>query len=323
MNVLVTVNLPEDLLAPVAQAHAVTVHRHHRPMAYDDIASAIHDKHGLLCMITDRVDQALLDRAPQLKVVANFGVGYNNIDAAAAAKRRIPVTNTPGVLTDATADLAFALILALGRRLVQGDRHTRQGKFRFWAPFYFLGSGVSGKTLGIVGMGRIGAAVAKRAAGFGMPVLYHNRHRLDRETERALGVRYCTLEALLAQSDFVSLHVPLTAETRHLIGAEQLALMKPGAFLINTARGEVVDEKALLKVLQAGKIGGAGLDVYENEPLLTPGLSALDNVVLLPHVGSATEETRRAMGAIAVKNLIAGLEGRLPPNCVNCDWLTV
>ena len=200
--------MPEDLLAPITKAHAVTVHRQDRPMAYEDMAAAIHDKHGLLCMITDRLDQALLDGAPQLKVIANFGVGYNNIDVAAATRRNIRVTNTPGVLTDATADLTIALILAVGRRMVQGDRHTRQGNFRFWAPFHFLGRGISGKTLGIIGMGRIGAAVAKRAAGFDMPVLYHNRHRLSPQTERDLGARYADLEDLLSRSDFVSLHVP-------------------------------------------------------------------------------------------------------------------
>jgi glyoxylate reductase len=318
MNILVTGNLPEDLLAPISQVHTLSVHRHDHPMAYADIASAIGDKDGLLCMITDRVDRHLLDKAPRLKVIANFGVGYNNIDVAEASKRHIMVTNTPDVLTDATADLTFALILSVGRRVVHGDRHTRQGKFRYWAPFHFLGAEITGKTLGIIGMGRIGAAVAKRAAGFDMPVRYHNRRRLPSETERALGVDYADMETLLSRADFVSLHVPLTQGTRHLIGADQLAMMKPEAFLINTARGPVVDELALLSALQNKVIAGAGLDVYENEPTLTAGLTALENVVLLPHMGSATEETRRAMGAIAVENIAAGLEGRQPPHCVNC-----
>jgi glyoxylate reductase len=318
MNILVTGNLPEDLLAPISQVHTLSVHRHDHPMAYADIASAIGNKDGLLCMITDRVDRHLLDKAPRLKVIANFGVGYNNIDVAEASKRHIMVTNTPDVLTDATADLTFALILSVGRRVVHGDRHTRQGKFRYWAPFHFLGAEITGKTLGIIGMGRIGAAVAKRAAGFDMPVRYHNRRRLPSETERALGVDYADMETLLSRADFVSLHVPLTQGTRHLIGADQLAMMKPEAFLINTARGPVVDELALLSALQNKVIAGAGLDVYENEPTLTAGLTALENVVLLPHMGSATEETRRAMGAIAVENIAAGLEGRQPPHCVNC-----
>lgn len=318
MNILVTGNLPEDLLAPISQVHALSVHRHDHPMAYAEISSAINDKDGLLCMITDRVDRHLLDKAPRLKVIANFGVGYNNIDVAEASKRHIMVTNTPDVLTDATADLTFALILSVGRRVVPGDRYTRRGKFRYWAPFHFLGAEITGKTLGLIGMGRIGAAVARRAAGFDMPVLYHNRRRLPSETERALGVDYADMEALLSRADFVSLHVPLTQETRHLIGADQLAMMKPEAYLINTARGPVVDELALLSALQEKAIAGAGLDVYENEPNLTAGLTALENVVLLPHMGSATEGTRRAMGAIAVENMAAGLEGKQPPHCVNC-----
>ena len=317
MNVLVTGNLPDDVLAPVARTHTVTVHRHDRPMPYEAIRAGIGDIHGLLCMITDRVDQALLDQAPQLKIVANFGVGYNNIDGSAATARDILVTNTPGVLTDATADVALALILAVGRRVVQGDGYTRRGDFQYWAPFHFLGSEITGKTLGLVGMGRIGAAVAKRAAGFDMSVVYHNRRRLSPEREHALGVRYADMDTLLAQSDFVSLHVPLTGETHHLIAAEQLAMMKPNAYLINTARGPVVDEAALVSALKSGAIAGAGLDVYENEPALADGLVELDNVVLLPHVGSATEETRRAMGTIAVENLMAGLQGDTPPNCVN------
>jgi glyoxylate reductase len=199
MNILVTGNLPEDLLVPISQVHTLSVHRHDHPMAYADIASAIGNKDGLLCMITDRVDRHLLDKAPRLKVIANFGVGYNNIDVAEASKRHIMVTNTPDVLTDATADLTFALILSVGRRVVHGDRHTRQGKFRYWAPFHFLGAEITGKTLGIIGMGRIGAAVAKRAAGFDMPVRYHNRRRLPSETERALGVDYADMETLLSR----------------------------------------------------------------------------------------------------------------------------
>jgi len=290
-------------------------------MAREDILSSVGGMHGLLCMITDRVDGELLDKAPDLRIVANFGVGFNNIDVDAATARGVMVTNTPGVLTDATADLTMALMLAVGRRLVAGDRHTREGKYQFWAPYYFLGHEISGKTLGIVGLGRIGTALARRAAGFNMPLLYHNRHRLPREKEQALGVRFADLKTLLQQSDFVSLHMPLSQETHHMIGARELRTMKSSAFLINTARGPVVDEAALLLALQAGQIAGAGLDVYENEPALTPGLETLENVILLPHMGSATEETRRRMGAMAVENLLAGLEGRTPPNCLNEDAL--
>lgn len=317
ISVLVTGNLPDDVTASLRAEFDVTMHPLDRPMEREAILSAVRGKHGLLCMITDTVDDELLDQAPDLKIVANFGVGFNNIDVDAATARGIMVTNTPGVLTDATADLTMALILAVGRRVVEGDKHTRRGKFRFWAPYYFLGHEITGKTLGIIGMGRIGRAVARRASGFSMPVLYHNRYRLPDEKEQALGARYVDLETLLQQSDFVSLHVPLTPETHHLISSRQLAAMKSGAFLINTSRGPVVDETALLNALEKKQIGGAGLDVYEHEPALTPGLEKLNNAILLPHMGSATEETRRRMGAMAVENLMAGLAGRLPPNCLN------
>ena len=317
MKVLVTGNLPGDVAAPLVNKYDVTMHPQDYPMDRDAILSSIHGKHGLLCMITDGIDETLFESAPGLKIVANFGVGFNNIDVKAATDRGIMVTNTPGVLTDATADIAMALILTVGRRVVEGDQYTRHGKFRFWAPYHFLGHEITGKTLGIVGMGRIGAAVARRAAGFNMPVIYHNRHRLPEDEEASLGARYVDFQTLLQQSDFVSIHVPLSSETRHLISSRELAAMKAGAFLINTARGPVVDERALLNALEKKQICGAGLDVYEHEPVLTPGLDTLDNVVLLPHMGSATQETRRRMGTMAVENLMAGLAGRLPPNCLN------
>jgi glyoxylate reductase len=306
---------------PLREKYEVEAHAEDRPMERQQLLSRIGDRDGLLCMITDAVDEELLGRAPRLKMIANMGVGYNHIDIAAATRRGIPVSNTPGVLTDATADLAFTLILAVARRVVEGDRRVREGKFKLWAPFLFLGREVSGKTLGIVGFGRIGRAVARRAAGFGMRVLYHNRSRLTPAEERESPAEYADLNTLLAQADFVSLHVPLSGETRHLIGAAELSRMKPTAYLINTARGPVVDEVALLATLQRGMIAGAGLDVYENEPALTPGLADLPNVVLLPHVGSATLETRTAMAAMAARNLIAGLDGQRPPNLVNPEVL--
>jgi glyoxylate reductase len=317
MNVLVTGNLPDAQIERIEREHRVQAHRRDCPIERRAFLESIGDKQGLLSMITDQVDAQLLDRAPGLKIIANFGVGYNNIDVPAATRRGIMVTNTPGVLTDTTADLTMALILAVARRVVEGDRHTRQGRFRFWAPFYFLGHEVTGKTLGIVGMGRIGRAVARRAAGFNMQVLYHNRNPLAEEEEQVLQVQYADLKTLLQEADFISLHTPLTPQTRHLIGSRELAWMKSNAFLINTARGAVVDERALLGALEQGRIGGAGLDVYENEPMVTRGLERLDNVVLLPHVGSATVETRQRMAAMAVDNLLAGLEGRMPPNCIN------
>lgn len=317
MKVLVTGRLPDEVMALITKEHQVEANEEDRPMERNRLLHGIGDKEGLLCMITDSIDQELLDRAPRLKMIANYGVGYNHIDVDAASARGIPVSNTPGVLTDATADIAFALILATARRVLEGDKMTREGRFRFWAPFYFLGREVTGKTLGIIGLGRIGKAIAHRAKGFDMRLLYHNRERLDRAEEEALGVRYEPLKTLLSESDFISLHVPLTDQTHHFIGHRELALMKPTAYLINTSRGPVVDEEALLEALKEGKIGGAGLDVYEDEPRLTPGLTDLDNVILLPHVGSATMETRTRMAQLAAENLLAGLRGEIPPHCVN------
>jgi len=322
MKVFITCRLPEDILERLTVHHDITGHFEDHPMAPERLLEEIADCQGLLCTISDTIDARLMDAAPQLKVVANYGVGYNNVDVETATQRGILVTNTPGILTNATADITMALILAVGRRVVEGDRMVREGRFRFWSPFHFLGSEVSGKTLGIIGLGRIGRAVARRASGFGMKLLYHNRRRIPPEREAALRVEYTDLESLLSESDFVSLHVPLTEETHHLIGARELSFMHSGAFLINTARGSVVDEKALLDALHRGAIAGAGLDVYENEPELTPGLCELDNVVLLPHVGSATVETRYKMAAMAVENLVAGLAGRIPPNCVNTPSTT-
>lgn len=317
MKILTTCRLPEDILTRLSMHHTITGRFEDPPMTPEQLIETITDCQGLLCTISDTIDTRVMDVAPQLKVIANYGVGYNNIDLAAASQRGITVTNTPGVLTNATADLTMALILAVGRRVVEGDRMVREGNFRFWAPFYFLGSEISGKTLGIIGLGRIGRAVARRAVGFGMKLLYHNRRRLAPEREAALRIEYTDLESLLSESDFVSLHVPLTDETRHLIGPREFSSMKTGAFLINTARGPVVDETALLEALKNGIISGAGLDVYENEPQLVPGLREIGNVVLLPHVGSATVETRNKMAAMAAENLLAGLAGRIPPNCIN------
>jgi len=318
MKVLVTGRLPETVLSLIEQEHHVEINRQDEPMDWKRIVASVTDKDGLLCMITDRIDSELINSAPNLKIIANYGVGFNNIDIDAATARGIPVTNTPGVLTDSTADLTFALILAIGRRLVEGDKITRAGEFKFWAPLHFIGQDISGKSLGIIGLGRIGRAVAKRASAFDMQVLYHSRQRRDPTKERTLQVEYADLEFLLKTADFVSLHVPLTMQTTHLIGKKELRLMKPSAYLINTSRGPVVDEKALLNALENREISGAGLDVYENEPELTPGLTGLDNVILLPHVGSATIETRTKMALMAAENLLAGLKDETPPNCLNC-----
>ena len=323
MKILVTGRLPAEVLETLTREHDVDARKADRPMPREQILQCVSDKEGLLCMITDRIDRELMDRAPRLKMIANFGVGYNNIDVKEATARGIPVSNTPGVLTEATADATLALIIGVSRRIVEGDRMTREGRFQFWAPFYFLGSEVSGKTLGIVGLGRIGRAVARRARGFDMRILYHKRTRMAADEEKELGVEYASLKDLLGQADFVSLHVPLTDHTRHLIDREALGLMKPAAFLINTSRGPVVDEQALVKALQEKRIAGAGLDVYENEPELAPGLAELENAILLPHVGSATMETRTRMAQKAAENLLAGLGGEVPPDCINRESLSM
>jgi glyoxylate reductase len=268
----------------------------------------------LLCLLTERIDADLLTAAPRLRAVANCAVGYDSIDLAAATAHGIVVTNTPDVLTETSADLAFALLLAAARRVAEGDRLVRSGNWRGWAPDQLLGTDVHGATLGIVGLGRIGAAVARRAQGFGMRVLYAQRHRLRRPPAGAV---YVSLPRLLAQSDFVSLHVPLTPATRHMIGVRQLTRMKRTAILVNTSRGPVVDQRALAHALTTGRIAGAGLDVYEREPEVPAALRALSNVVLTPHVASATTATRRRMATLAARNLAAALAGREPPNRVS------
>ena len=316
-RILITGNLPENVILPLKENYDMEMNQEDRPMDRQEMISKLKDKQGLLPMLSDSINEEVLNSAPHLKMIANFGVGYNNIDVRLATARGIMVSNTPGVLTDATAELAFTLILSVSRRLVEGDRMVREGRFKFWAPMLFLGREVTGKTLGIIGMGKIGKAIAVRARAFDMKILYHNRKRINSEEEKTLRVEYVDLKTLLAESDFVTLNVPLTEETKHLIGKNELSLMKSTAFIINTSRGPVIDEKELVEVLKAGKIGGAGLDVYENEPSLTPGLTELDNVILLPHVGSGTQETRIKIGKLAVENLIAGLEGRTPPNLVN------
>lgn len=280
-----------------------------------ELISRLRDKEGLLCLLTDRVDSEVMDACPGLRGIANCAAGFDNIDVKEASLRGIQVTNTPGVLTETTADLAWALMLAVARRVVEADRFTRAGRFTRWEMNLLLGADVHGKTLGIVGAGRIGAAVAMRAKGFRMRILYCSPGR-NEPVEREVGAVRVDLDRLLRESDYISLHVPLTPETRHLIGARELGLMKEGAVLVNTSRGPVVDEAALVRSLQEGRIGGAGLDVYEEEPKLHEGLKELDNVVLLPHIGSASRETRSLMATIAATNLVAMLRGERPPNLV-------
>lgn len=287
------------------------------PYAPDALAQALSGCAGLMCALTDRVDAALLERVPTLKAVANIAVGYNNIDVAACTARGVMATNTPGVLDDSTADLAWTLMLGTARRITEVERRIRAGEWTGWRLKQWLGVDVHHATLGIVGMGRIGQAIARRASGFEMKVLYHNRNRIAPALEQRCNAAYATLDELLAQSDFVVLQVPYSPATHHLIGAAQLKKMKPSAILINSTRGGVVDDAALVAALGDGTIRGAGLDVYENEPKLNPGFLKLDNVVLAPHIGSSTEATRKAMAMLAAQNLVAALQGRVPPNLIN------
>lgn len=317
MNILITQALPDAALAPLRTRYSVDIGSPSAPMPKKLLMERIAAIDGLIPTISDTIDASLLEKAERLRIIANYGVGYNHIDVEAATRRGILVTNTPDVLTDATAELAFALMLATARRIVEADRRMRSGQFRYWAPLDFLGTELSGKTLGIVGYGRIGRAVARRARAFDMRLLCTNRSPIDPKITQEDAVTQVDIDTLLATSDVVSLHVPLTSETAHTIARPQLARMKPTAILINTSRGPVVDETALVEALKSGTIAAAGLDVYENEPSMAPGLSELPNVVLLPHIGSATIETRTRMAELAVGNLIEGLEGRIPPNCLN------
>jgi len=286
-----------------------------RNLTYEELLKEAKGKHGIITMLSDRVDGKLMDEADGVEIIANYAVGYNNMDVLEATKRGIYLSNTPDVLTDDTADMAFALILASARRIPEADRLTRDGLYKGWGPEFMLGRSVSGKTLGIIGAGRIGTAVARRAVGFGMDIVYYNRSR-KKDVEN-LGAKYVSFEKLLAESDIVSVHVPLGKETHHLIDGDALESMKRTSILINTSRGPVVDEKALVKALEKGVISGAGLDVYENEPKLADGLSLLENAVLCPHLGSATRETRGKMADIAAENIISVLNGGLPKTGIN------
>ena len=290
-----------------------------QPLPKKELIERAKGADGLLCLLTDTVDAEVLREAPNLKAVANVAVGYNNIDVGAATERGVLVTNTPDVLNEATADLAFALLLAAARRLPEADRYLRGGKFEGWELFQpHLGLDVWGKILGVAGMGRIGEAVARRAKGFNMTILYHNRSRLDPEVEQELGARYVSFEELLEKSDFISVHVPFTDETKHLFDKSAFEKMKASAVLVNTARGPVVDEEALAEALKAGQIRGAALDVFEEEPEVHPALLELEEyLVLVPHIGSATHETRRRMSTLAAENMAAALTGKRPPSLVN------
>ena len=317
--VLVTRRLPAPVERELAESFDAVLNPDDAPLDAGSLRRALSRSDGVLCTVTDRIDASILDVQPlRTRILANFGVGFEHIDRAAAAARGITVTNTPGVLTDDTADLAITLLLMAARRASEGERLVRTGNWTGWGPTHHLGTRVTGKVLGIVGFGRIGRAVAARARGaFGMRVLVSTRRAPDPAEAAALGVEVCgSLAELLAAADFVSVHVAASAETRHLIGAAQLRAMQPHAILINTARGEIVDEGALAEALRSGRIRAAGLDVYEQEPAIHPGLSGLENVVLLPHLGSATHEAREAMGRRALANLRAFFAGEPVPDPV-------
>ncbi len=312
-RVLLTARVPGDAAERLRAAHALVHRDEDSPMPRAELLEAVAGVDALVAMLVDRVDAELLDAAgPSLKVVANVAVGYDNIDVAACHERGVVVTNTPGVLTDATADLAIALTLMTTRGLGAAERRVRTGEPWGWSMTGHLGTGLRGKRFGVVGPGAIGLATAQRAVAFGMEVLLSGRSTPDAGAVEALGATVVDLDELLATADVVSLHCPLTPETRHLIGAEQLRAMKPSAHLVNTARGAIVDEAALVAALEAGEIAGAGLDVFEDEPRVHPGLLGRDDVVLLPHIGSATVETRAAMAGLAADNALAVLAGEEP-----------
>ena len=314
--VLLTRRLPEPVMEEMMRRFTLIGNLEDRPMTRLELLTQVGEAEALAVTLADTVDTELLSHAGRLRVVAVYAAGYNNVDLQAATARGIVVTNTPDVLTETTADLTWGLMLAVARKIPEGERLVREARWSGWAPTQALGSEVHGRTLGIVGMGRIGRAVTRRAPGFGMPVLYSSRRALGRDEEQRFNGQAVSLPDLLAAADFVSLHVPLTEHTRHLIGKKELALMRSTAFLINTARGAVVDEAALAEALASGRLAGAGLDVYEHEPDVHPALLGLSNVVLLPHLGSATAQTRLRMGMMVIENITAVLSGGQAPNRV-------
>ena len=318
-KVLVTRKLLPEAMAYLTAQAEVEGGTDSRGYARDDLKKRIADKDGLLTLLVDRIDREIIDAAPKLRMIANCAVGVDNIDLRAARERGIWVSNTPGVLTESTADLTWALILAAARKIPQADRFIREGRFLGWELDLFLGKDISGGRLGIIGFGRIGQAVARRASGFGLEIVYHDPNRLPAESEAVLRAAWLPLDELLRTADIITVHAALNASTTHLLSAQKLSLMKRDALLVNVARGPIVDEAALADALESGRLGAAGLDVYEREPEIEPRLRALDNVVLLPHIGSATRGTRLAMAMAAARNLVQGLHGERPDNLVGSD----
>ena len=316
-RVLVSRRIPEAAIELLAQHCELDVNREDRPLPRPELLARAADCQGLVCLLLDKIDEELLSHAQQLKVVSNVAVGFDNFDLDAARRHGVLLTNTPGVLTDTTADFAFTLMVSAARRVAEADRFVRAGKFHEWKIDLFLGQDIHHATLGILGLGRIGLGMARRARGFDMRVIYFDEFRAKPEVEKEYGLEYLDRDTILRQADFVSLHVPLLPATRHLIGARELGMMKKTAILVNTSRGPVIDEAALAEALTAGRIAGAGLDVFEFEPKVHPALLHLDNVVLAPHISSASVSTRTRMAVMAAENCLAALAGRTPPNLVN------
>lgn len=317
-KIFVTRRVPGATLERLKEAGEVVVSPHDRLITREELLASVSGIDALLCFLTDKIDGQVLDAAGStLKIVSNYAVGFDNVDVSAATQKGIVVTNTPSdEISEAVAEFTWALILSLSRRIVEGDEFGRKGAYRGWEPDLFLGRDIYGKTLGIVGLGRIGTMVARRAKGFNMKLLYNKRER-DEKAEQELGVQFVSLDELLSQSDIITLHVPLTEETRHMISSAEFSKMKPTAYLINTARGGVVDESALVAALKQGKIAGAALDVHENEPEMNPELLLMENVILTPHIASATVEVREKMTSQAVEAIIKTLAGQKPENLVN------
>lgn len=320
-SIYVTRMIPMENIEELRKHFDVEVNPDDRALSKAELKEKVKGKDAVISLLTDAIDGEVLDAAgPQLKIVANYAVGFNNFDLAAATERGVILTNTPGVLDEATATHTFTLLLATARRIPEGDKFVRDGKWKGWAPMFFIGLDVDRKTLGIAGLGRIGQNVARKAKGFDMKIIYSDVRR-NEAFENEVGATFVDKETLLKESDFLTLHVPLLPDTHHYIGEKELKLMKKTAVLINASRGPVVDEVALTKALKEKEIWGAGLDVFENEPVLAPGLAELDNVVIVPHIASATMETRLKMGDIAVGNIIKVLNGQAPDTCINPDVL--
>ncbi|MCX8022266.1 MAG: D-glycerate dehydrogenase [Syntrophorhabdaceae bacterium] len=324
-KVYIARRIPFPHIEEIGRYCDVVTHEGDESPSRDELIKNLRDKDGILCLVADRMDREAIDAAPYLKVISTMSVGYEHIDIAYATEKGIYVGYTPDVLTEATADLAFSLLLATARHIAFGDRYIREGRWRIsWSPTFLLGRSVWGATLGIIGMGRIGKAVAKRAGGFNMRVIYNDLVRLAPEEEEEMGVEYVSFDTLLEGADFISLHVPVTDKTRHMINEESLKKVKSTAIIINTSRGAIVDEEALVKALKEGWMAGAGLDVFEKEPIPPEsGLIGLDNVVLVPHIGSATFEARTRMAELAAKNLLSVLKGEKPPCLVNPDVMAI